>query len=42
MPAMSQKVKKKRVKIEKVSQQDALDFAQLILDIFKDKNRAQD
>jgi hypothetical protein len=42
MPAMSHKVKKKRVKTEKISQQDALDFAQLILHIFKDKKRAQD
>jgi hypothetical protein len=39
MPVTSRKLKKKRIKTETLSQQEALDFAQLILDIFKDKKQ---
>ncbi len=39
MPVSSQKVGKKRSKVEKLSTQQALDFAQLILDIYKDKKQ---
>jgi len=36
MPVTLKKAKK-RLKVEKITQQQALDFAQLILDIYKDK-----
>jgi len=39
MPATSQKAKKKPTKTETLSRQEALDFAQLILDIFKNKQQ---
>lgn len=37
MLVTSQKIVKKRKKSETISEQQALDFAQLILDIYKDK-----
>lgn len=37
MPSPTQKVRKKRPEAETVSKQEALDFAQLILDIYKEK-----
>jgi hypothetical protein len=37
MSVTSQKVRKKRPKAETISEQEALDFAQLVLDIYKDK-----
>lgn len=37
MSVSSQKVIKKRLKSETLSKQEALDFAQLILDIYKNK-----
>ena len=37
MPAVSKKIIKKRPKVETLSKQQAQDFAQLILDIYKDK-----
>jgi hypothetical protein len=37
MPVLSQKVRKKLPKPETLSNQTALDFAQLILDIYKEK-----
>jgi hypothetical protein len=37
MPATSPKVRKKRSKSETLNKEQALDFAQLILDIYKDK-----
>ena len=40
MPAISQRTKKKRPKTQTISDQQALDFAQLILDIYKDKKGA--
>lgn len=41
MPVTSQKVVKKRPKNMALSKQEALDFAQLILDIYKDKKQSQ-
>lgn len=37
MSDTSLKISKKRTKVAKISDNDALDFAQLILDIYKDK-----
>jgi len=37
MSVASQKVVKKRRKAKTITEQEALDFAQLILDIYKDK-----
>ena len=39
MPAASQRKSKKRPKDRVISDEQALDFAQLILDIFKDKKQ---
>lgn len=39
MPVKSQSVKKKHTEVDVINQQEALDFAQLILDIFKDKKQ---
>lgn len=39
MPATSRRIRKKP-KIKTVSQEQALDFAQLILDIYKDKKQS--
>jgi hypothetical protein len=40
MPAVSHKAKRKRGKRQTLNQQQALDFAQLILDIFKNKKQS--
>jgi hypothetical protein len=40
MPAASQRTRKKRPKDRVISKEQALDFAQLVLDIFKDKKQA--
>jgi len=39
MPASPQKLKKKCLKRKEITNQQAIDFAQLILDIFKDKKQ---
>jgi hypothetical protein len=42
MPESStKKVRKKRLKAELISEQQALDFAQLILDIYNDKKNKE-
>lgn len=37
MSVTSQKARKKRSSVDEISKQEALDFAQLILDIYKEK-----